>query len=58
MVFSLNASSLGLVDTEGNTYLYPGTHELRVDRGPTTADALRLTVHVDAAGPILVDTLL
>ena len=57
-VFSLNASSLGLVDTEGNTYLYPGTHELRVDRGPTTADALRLTVHVDAAEPILVDTLL
>ena len=58
LLFSLNASSLGLVDTEGNTYLYPGVHELRVDRGPDTADALVLSVRVKAAGPILVDTLM
>ena len=58
LLFSLNASSLGLVDSEGNTYLYPGVHELRVDRGPDTTDALVLTVRVKAPGPILVDTLL
>ena len=58
LAFSLNVSSLGLVDSEGNTYLYPGEHELRLDRGPSTDDALSLTVHVDAPGPILVDTLL
>ena len=58
LLFSLNASSLGLVDSEGNTYLYPGVHELRVDRGPGTVDALVLNVRVEAPGPILIDTLL
>eukprot|EP01046_Picozoa_sp_COSAG06_P001687 COSAG06_NODE_57_length_27525_cov_14.855279_12_plen_128_part_00 len=58
LLFSLNASSLGLVDSEGNTYLYPGVHELRVNRGPGTVDELALSVRVKAPGPILVDTLL
>ena len=56
LVFSVNSSSLGLVDSEGNTYLYPGAHELRVSRGHGETLSLHVTVNVPE--PVLIDTLL
>lgn len=65
--FKINATSLGLVDSEGNSYLYPGLHQLRVDTSPESAavhnggtvNSLTMNVTVDLAdGPILIDTLL
>lgn len=66
--FQINATSLGLVDTEGNTYLYAGSHQLRVDTSPDSATAhmsggsvnsLTMSVTVGLAdGPLLIDTLL
>lgn len=65
--FKINATSLGLVDSEGNTYLYAGLHQLRVDTSPDSAAAhnggtvnsLTIDVTVDLAdGPMLIDTLL
>lgn len=65
--FQINASSLGLVDSEGNTYLYAGSHQLRVDTGPdyasthggVIANCLTMNVTVDLVdGPVLIDTLL
>ena len=40
--FNVSASDLGLVDTEGNVYLYPGKHVLVIDRGngPTLENIL------------------
>ena len=55
-MFSVNCSTLGLVDSEGNTYLYPGAHELRVSRGHGEALSLHVTVNVPE--PVLIDTLL
>jgi len=56
LTFQLNTSCLGLVDSEGNTYLYPGAHELRLDRGH--GDELALQVSVATSGPVLLDMLL
>eukprot|EP01052_Picozoa_sp_SAG31_P012278 SAG31_NODE_715_length_12634_cov_5.289190_2_plen_123_part_00 len=56
--FQVNASSLGLVDSEGNTYLYEGEHRLRIDNGPH-ASSLTMNVTVDLVnGPLLIDALL
>ena len=65
--FQVNATSLGLVDSEGNTYLYAGSHQLRVDTSPDSVAAhnggsvncLTMNVTVDLKnGPLLIDTLL
>jgi len=51
--FVVNASSLGLIDSNGNTMLYAGTHQLWADRGHGEA----LTVNVTVAKTISIDTL-
>ena len=57
VTFRVNATALGLVDTEGNTYLYAGDHNLVVDRGH--GDTLTLKVKVAVPGaPLLLDTML
>ena len=50
------ASSLGLVDSEGSTYLYAGGHRLVASRGHGAELSLAVTVQLDA--PVLIDTLL
>jgi hypothetical protein len=52
--FRVNASQLCLVDSQGNCYLYAGTHELRVDRGVGAS----LSLQVDVVTTVLIDTLL
>ena len=55
--FALNASTaLGLVDSEGSTYLYAGGHRLVSSRGHGAELSQAVTVQLDA--PALIDTLL
>ena len=57
VTFSVNVTALGLVDTEGNTYLYAGNHSLVVDRGHGDTLTLKAKVAVPGA-PLLLDTML
>ena len=53
---TVDATMLGLADNSGNTQLFPGEHNLRIEQGPLSP-ALIQSVKVDTAGPVLIESL-
>ena len=56
VTFTVDATMLGLTDNSGNTQLFPGEHNLRIEQGPLSP-ALIQSVKVDTAGPVLIESL-
>ena len=55
-IIDADLDALGLVDSEGSTYLYAGGHRLVASRGHGAELSQAVTVQLDA--PALIDTLL
>lgn len=53
--FTVNATQLGLTNSNGDTMLYAGIHTLLLSRGNGRDVALNVSVEIEA--PLLIDTL-